>query len=416
MKLKVCLETEFSMANKTNINRKIESALLIEFLSRKFELPNSYSCAHGFLSDELYLSIINTYGFKRLFKVPFLGGLSYLENNNISESRGHHSLAVGLLAYYYSKINNLNKRDERLWVLSGLLHDIHHLPFSHTIEFALKNENPSFSLHDYDLKIIFENNANEKNENIGDIAKRYDIDIENELFPFMSKDTRPNFYNSSHNLDTLEGITRVFQNKYYSKSTDSLPKKIIEANSYYNTKNDDDEGFYDNFWELKGKAYSLEIYDSKKVFFERILSYYLFYLCKNNDLLDQLHRLTDEDFFDNFPKLQSTISLLWLWVNNNCYNCSRNKEISGRGNHLRRSLKIRKFKTNREIKLIDIHDVDSLRKRYEVVNCLTSISFDPNSLVKLTKIIELPINKILNKISNEWEEDDDQNKPLGLYS
>ncbi len=86
------------MANKTTNFRKIELTLLIEDLSRKFEFPSNYNYAHGFLSDELYFSIINTSAFKRLFKIPFLGGLAYLENNNVSESRGHHSLAVGLLA------------------------------------------------------------------------------------------------------------------------------------------------------------------------------------------------------------------------------------------------------------------------------------------------------------------------------
>lgn len=384
---------------------------LIKDLSCVFQLPNMNNHIREFLSDPLYLEIINTSWFRRLFRIPFLGGLSYIESNDKTNTRGHHSLGVGLLAYYYSMINNLEKRTERIWVISGLLHDIHHLPFSHTMEYALKRETSSFSPHDLNLKIIFEKNADVNGKSISDIAKRYDIDIENDAFFLKPNDERHVLLRSTHNLDTLEGITRANVRCFRTteKKYCALPKKIIEATSISNVSefSHSDIETFDLFWKIKDAVYTQGIYDSRKVFFEIILSFYLYDFCNENDLLDKLYYLTDEDIFRKCPCLRSTIKLLWIYINTSNKNVSKSirlhtdkkPRIISKSHRLplKYSMTARQFKINNTMYREFDKKINS-RNRYHISNYCSTLSLDPNAVDNIEEIIAQPIRKRLEKL------------------
>ena len=375
-------------------NKMLDS--LISDFRYGLEIPNIGRLIDGFLSDHLYIELINTTWFKRLLDIPFLGALTYISGNDDTKSRGHHSFCVGLLAYYYARINNFDKKVERIWVLSGLLHDIHHLPFSHTMEFALNHKLPSFSLHDYDRKIIFEKNSNDDSESISDIAGRYNIDIENEAFIFKPPSMRPSLFGSTHNLDTLEGIYRVYMkclhapsDKYYS-----LPIKVIEAfcSNSFGTGDVLPETIeiFDRFWEIKGYVYYNVIYDKKKVFFERTLSSYLLSLCLKNNLIDNLYRLTDKDFFANFPCLFSQIGMLWTYINSSSDHYNNNIELdhdklpivkwSSSSKPLAFTNKIRRF-------VINLKERSSLEGRYQISSKSQSTILDSNAKENILSII-----------------------------
>lgn len=391
------------------MEKNINLDSLAKDLRQGFDLPNINNYIHDLLSDKLYLELINSFWFRRLFEIPFLGGLSYIESNDKTKTRGHHSVGVALLAYYYSKINNFKKRDERIWIISALLHDIHHLPFSHTMEYALKCENPSFSLHDFDRKIIFAKNANDKGESISDIVSKFEIDIENEAFFLMPNFKRPFIFRSTHNIDTLEGITRVhFKCLHAPKAKNrSLPKRILEATLRNKNKETilyGDIKAFDSFWKIKNEVYTKGIYDKRKVFFERILSYHLYQICNENGLIDKIYTLTDKDLFKGFPYLHSLINLLWNYIkesNSHCCNelsLNIDKKPTIRSRRFRDpltfSINTRQFKIN-SLKNADNEISGFLHKRYQVSNFSSNIRLDPNAIENIEEIMIQPISRSL---------------------
>lgn len=92
------------------------------------------------------LLVINTPTFQRLFTIKQLG-LAYLVYPYATHTRGAHSLdCVDMAQRIINSINDplINKDEENLIRLSALLHDIMHIPYSHTLE----NENVILEKHD----------------------------------------------------------------------------------------------------------------------------------------------------------------------------------------------------------------------------------------------------------------------------
>lgn len=383
--------------------------LLAEQLERVFDLPNLSDLLDEMLSDPLYKEIIDSFWFNRLFGIPFLGGLSYIEKNDETQTRGHHSLGVGLLALYYSRINNFKKKRERITVLSGLLHDIHHLPFSHTLELAFRLEE-SYLPHDFDKIIVMEHRANEEKESLEEICERHGIKLINEFLFLRANRYRPLLFRSTHNLDTLEGILRVNQS-YYSSSNRDLPKKIIDemtiCNHNRSGKCQSDLKAFDKFWTIKNNIYSQVIYDDKKVFFERVLSYYLYDLCKKKNLVKTVYRLSDKDFFEIFPTLRGTIDALWSYINTSndnwrmllALNTKMEPQVKNRTSQapIKLEFTTRQFKIKRTVGNIETSKLPSLRKRYSCQTKINVLMLDPKAIKNIENIVEYPVSKSLIK-------------------
>ena len=78
-----------------------------------FRSPEAESLFTELISDPFYSEIIECNAFQRLFRIPFLGVLSYIEKNDRTKTRADHSIGVALLAYYYSKsMGHKKKRSE----------------------------------------------------------------------------------------------------------------------------------------------------------------------------------------------------------------------------------------------------------------------------------------------------------------
>jgi HD superfamily phosphohydrolases len=93
---------------------------------------------HGYIdipSEEL--SIINTPEFQRLRRIKQLG-LSDTVYPSATHTRFSHSLGVMYLAGELAKSVDVSEYTIRANKVAGLLHDIGHLPFSHTIEHLLE--------------------------------------------------------------------------------------------------------------------------------------------------------------------------------------------------------------------------------------------------------------------------------------
>ena len=116
--------------------------------------PEDYSKYKFFLKKEdiqeifperTFLDIIHTKLFLRLKKISFLGAGDYVVSPKEKKrsrylNRYQHSLGVGRLARVFSVNKGLSKIDERHLVIAALLHDLGHMPLSHSVEPAAKNK------------------------------------------------------------------------------------------------------------------------------------------------------------------------------------------------------------------------------------------------------------------------------------
>ncbi|MGA3286891.1 MAG: HD domain-containing protein [Bacteroidota bacterium] len=354
--------------------------------------------------DPLYNEIIETKIFQRLFEIPFLGGLSYIKENNNVDTRGDHSIGVALLSYYFCKKANLRKNVERKYVSSALLHDIHHLPFSHTMEIALRTQLPEFSLYKETEKILYVQKDN-KGRSISGILKKHGIDT-SELSLFNQKELRPLLFGCTHNADTLEGITRsnIFFNQVENIS-ENLPIKVLNVilskrfNSRASLK---DLSVLDEFWILKNKTYRDGIYEARRVLYERILAFYLFELCLTNELIENLVSYSDRDVFELFPDLKNKIKYLWHSINDSCsvstlaqseryqeYYTSPQESVNQKISKdiLKLQIQSRQFKINvRE--LISSTNIPRGTDRYSVKPLITIVDVHNNIIKQAEKILE----------------------------
>lgn len=87
--------------------------------------------------EPLELDLMETLEMQRLNGIKQLG-LSYLVFPGANHTRIEHSLGTGHLAKRISDVLTLEKPERDLLVSAGLLHDIGHGPFSHTLETTLE--------------------------------------------------------------------------------------------------------------------------------------------------------------------------------------------------------------------------------------------------------------------------------------
>ncbi|BCU67576.1 phosphohydrolase [Sulfolobales archaeon HS-7] len=112
---------------------------------RLAHLKNIRDPIHGFIDVEgIYLELISGPFFQRLRNVHQTG-IAYLVYPGMHHTRFEHSLGVMYLAGEF--LTNIAKNSEKndlmpdltkLAMISGLLHDIGHLAFSHTFEYGLR--------------------------------------------------------------------------------------------------------------------------------------------------------------------------------------------------------------------------------------------------------------------------------------
>lgn len=87
--------------------------------------------------EPLELDLMETLEMQRLNGIKQLG-LSYLVFPGANHTRIEHSLGTGHLAKRISDVLTLEKPEKDLLVSAGLLHDVGHGPFSHTLETTLE--------------------------------------------------------------------------------------------------------------------------------------------------------------------------------------------------------------------------------------------------------------------------------------
>jgi uncharacterized protein len=252
--------------------------------------------------DEFVQQLLSTKALKRLQEVTFLGAIDYLQPSNGNQvhrrrnNRFEHTLGVARLVADYCDAQRLAAEDSRPLMAAALLHDVGHGPLSHTLEPIFKTH---FGLDHHSVGISYMRGKGKLGEELEQLLQFWHIDREQviEIIEGNSAVRHSELFSSTHNVDTIEAITRSF-----SMVRRSLAPRTAE---YYFTSLWLNEKFShtvgDDFWRLKDTVYHVIINGLAGRFMDSVAQSYM----KTNldAFSDADFALTDHKFMRKFSKL-----------------------------------------------------------------------------------------------------------------
>ena len=166
-----------------------------------------------FIADPVVKKVLTTSAFRRLKDISFLGAIDYTNDfsssNRTSRSRAHHSLNVAGLANFVATHRKYDEVLTRHLVLAGLLHDIGHLPLSHSTEPVFKAK-AGIGHHNLGEQLLRGETATGKE--LSDILKNC---VDTEFVISLISGEVPevdggDLFSSAINIDTIDGIIRSY--------------------------------------------------------------------------------------------------------------------------------------------------------------------------------------------------------------
>lgn len=244
---------------------------------------------------KIYVEIIKSAPFRRLKNIHFLGAVDYaLGGKQIrferQNTRYHHSIGVARLALKFAKLRNFTEADEVLCVLSALLHDIGHAPFSHSME-SVFMDRFNFGHHLASEKIL--RGEVEQLSSVWRIIEKYNINIFRilEILNGVGEQKFKDAFDYPINIDTAEGILRCCQ---LTPDYDLVitPEEVVEELACLSDRS---SIIFDQFWRAKDHAYKTLIYSKLGIMAD--------HLCQ--DYMRSSQNVSEDFFYDsevNFRK------------------------------------------------------------------------------------------------------------------
>jgi len=250
-------------------------------------------------------SIIKSKAFRRLKNISFLGAIDYSENNNLSKnnrSRETHSLYVAGLANYISTKRGYNDDLKSNIIAAALIHDIGHIPLSHSAEPYVKIK-LGYGHHEIGEQIIDgEGNIGEELNKI--LKMNFDIRFIKSLLNNKIKSDGSDLFSNQINIDTIDGITRSIEYKGKNK-TNRLNRMEIAKYAFLETGCEKEKyKTLDLFWKSKHFVY-YNFINQEHAFISDKLSQ-LFFM-ENSICEDDLYT-TEDNWLRKHQKL-------FLWLN-----------------------------------------------------------------------------------------------------
>lgn len=270
-----------------------------------FELTESE--VSEIFADPCYRSVIRSKAFQRLKDIHFLGSIDYTidpdgPKPNKRHTRYQHSLGVARLALAYAKNLDLDKRRERIVVVSALLHDIGHAPLSHSLESVFK-EAYGIDHHRTGEKII--TGAVPLGDGLFRAIHKWDINPFDILSNIAGVGKSPyrELFSHSINIDTIEAILRGYT---YIHNTDRIfsPFQVLHA---LIKRDSESQKILDSFWSLKQQVYSQLINNAWGVVAD--------YLCQRY-MKENLHHFKESYYFGTESELRADHLPLFSWLEN----------------------------------------------------------------------------------------------------
>ncbi|GBD96977.1 MAG TPA: HD domain-containing protein [Nitrospirae bacterium] len=250
--------------------------------------------------NSIYAEVIESPELKRLKDISFLGILGYCCTRDFSYStRYEHSLSVANKCYIYAQKKNLSRLEETYLVLAGLLHDIGHCNFSHSLEPVFINRF-SISHHDVTKHLIL------YSSNLIEIWNKYNINSQRIVDTIEGLSTHRDKIVTKMpvNFDTLDGIARTESHFSHSNTSWKICKQVFQV-MCNGDRWENHVSIFDSFWQQKERVYSSYIYTHRFRFIELLFQE----LFMNEKFLNISHYfLSDSEMQNEFPWVTQLIN------------------------------------------------------------------------------------------------------------
>lgn len=215
---------------------------------RRLQLKNEI------VSDEIFSQIITTKAFQRLKHISFLGAIDYVDEwdlGAIQRSRYMHSISVGAIAKHVCELRDYEEELTRHIVTAALLHDIGHLPLSHSVE-RLSKDALGYGHHEIGSNLI--DGTYDLGKGLHQvIKKRVDIEIIKSMMDGAWNGDGGELFCSPINVDTIDGIVRASR---YLGCADQDAIKVAEAAFVQEVRDSTWMDCLDAFWAMKNSIYA----------------------------------------------------------------------------------------------------------------------------------------------------------------
>jgi uncharacterized protein len=254
------------------------------------------------LGDEFVQQLLSTKALKRLQDVTFLGAIDYLQPSNGKQvyrrrnNRLEHTLGVARLVASYCTALRLADKDSRPLIAAALLHDIGHGPLSHTLESIFKTH---FGLDHHSVGVSYLRGSGSIGRELEQLLRRWQIDREQviEIIEGKSSLQHAILFSSTHNVDTIEAITRSIS--MVRRSQAPRTAEYYFASLWLNETFSHTVG--DDFWKLKDTVYHVLINGLAGRFMDSVAQSYM--MVNLNAFSETDFTLTDHRFMRKFRKL-----------------------------------------------------------------------------------------------------------------
>ena len=238
---------------------------------------------------DYFRKIVATNEFQRLKNISFLGAIDYSFDENPLDhkdrSRYSHCIDVSKLALMVSKYKNFSEEVERHLVIAALLHDIGHMPLSHSIERDVKNH---YGVDHHKIGCSILKGESPLGKKLFTILQKY-VDINEVINLINGESSFPGheIFSNAINVDTIDGITRAAN--YAHLNHWKLTPEEICLNAF-NLVDDCSQTYVDDFWLLKGQIYSKLILNKKGLLADYASGSYF---------RDNAKKFAEEDLFED---------------------------------------------------------------------------------------------------------------------
>ncbi|NCC30512.1 MAG: HD domain-containing protein [Chloroflexia bacterium] len=232
----------------------------------------------AFSRSEPYASIIKTAAFQRLKDISFLGALNYTFSTRLSQkdcTRATHSLHVAALANYVATERGYCDDLKRHLVVAALLHDIGHVPLSHSVEAFTRNRLGQ-THHDLGEAIIDGKVPGLRSLNrllAGIVDRQVIID----LIEGNANCEGADLFAAPINIDTIDGILRT--SAYFGDGPKTFLRRslcLTKAAFLKTSLSPKQRGDLDAFWHLKHHVYQNRIHSRMGLLSDFVGSQYFF--------------------------------------------------------------------------------------------------------------------------------------------
>ncbi len=212
-------------------------------------------------ADSTVSALLKSEPLRRLHDVGFLGAIDYLPAHLGRRkptpliNRLEHSIGVATLAWCYGLRKNLPEKKRRLITVAALLHDVGHLPLSHSLE-PLFRERFGIDHHLLTRQAIMGDGP--FGDAIPRILEGSDISPSAVIDVLEGADIEFDcFFSGAINFDTADAITRLDMHN----GLETLPRAwtVIEAAAF--GCDPQARQTVDDFWRRKNAVYARFVYD-----------------------------------------------------------------------------------------------------------------------------------------------------------